>query len=232
MLENQQTDIILDKVEKVYPMGKREYHALCGVNLSIKPGEFVAIVGPSGSGKSTILNMITGIDRPTKGSVSVAGVPLDKMSENALAKWRGQNIGIVFQFFQLLPTLTAFENAILPLHLRGNGSFDRRKRAETNLALVGLADHLHHLPKELSGGEQQRVAIARALANDPPILVADEPTGNLDTATGQMVFDIFERLADEGKTVIYVTHDQNLARRAKRLITIRDGHIQSDTAWD
>jgi putative ABC transport system ATP-binding protein len=230
MPELNSSDIILERVEKVYPMGKRQYQALRGVDLQIKAGEFVAIVGPSGSGKSTILNMITGIDRPSSGTVKVGGVTLNKMSENALARWRGQYIGIVFQFFQLLPTLTALENAQLPLHLRGK-RVDRRHRAESNLSMVGLAEHFHHLPKELSGGEQQRVAIARALANDPPILVADEPTGNLDTTTGQIVFDIFERLSTEGKTVIYVTHDENLARRAKRLISIRDGLIQSDSGF-
>ncbi len=225
--------IRLEEVEKVYPMGKRQYQALRGIDLKIEPGEFVAIVGPSGSGKSTILNMITGIDRPTAGAVWVGDTRLDKQSENRLAKWRGQHIGIVFQFFQLLPTLTALENVTLPLHLRGGQARwqgqARRQQALANLELVGLRDHASHLPRELSGGEQQRVAIARALSNDPPIIVADEPTGNLDTATGELIFDIFRRLSDEGKTVIYVTHDNALAAQARRLIGVRDGLIVEDS---
>lgn len=227
-------EIRLTGVEKVYPMGKRQYQALRGVDLQIGPGEFVAIVGPSGSGKSTILNMLTGIDRPTAGTVSIGGSRLNDMSENRLAKWRGEYVGIVFQFFQLLPTLTALENVLLPLHLRGNKAKwqgdARRERALANLELVGLLDHAHHLPRELSGGEQQRVAIARALANDPPLLVADEPTGNLDTQSGELIFSIFRRLADEGKTIVYVTHDLALARQARRLIQVRDGLIISDEA--
>ncbi|HEX2912117.1 MAG TPA: ABC transporter ATP-binding protein [Chloroflexia bacterium] len=224
--------IRLEKIEKVYPMGRRQYHALRGVDLEIEPGEFVAIVGPSGSGKSTILNILTGIDRPTSGAVRIGDVTLAGMSENDLARWRGEYVGIVFQFFQLLPTLTALENVILPLHLSGSKARwqgeERRQRALANLELVGLSDHAGHLPHELSGGEQQRIAIARALANDPPLIVADEPTGNLDSETGEMVFDIFRRLADEGKTVVYVTHDPNLARQARRLIQVRDGQIVAD----
>lgn len=225
-------EIRLDNVEKVYPMGKRQYQALRGIDLQIAPGDFVAIVGPSGSGKSTILNMITGIDRPTTGTVAIGAIQLAKLNENQLARWRGEYIGIVFQFFQLLPTLTALENVLLPLHLRGvkakwQGE-GRRRQALANLELVGLLDHLHHLPSELSGGEQQRVAIARALANDPPVIVADEPTGNLDSKTGEMIFSIFRRLSDEGKTVIYVTHDQSLAQQARRLIQVRDGLIVED----
>ncbi len=227
-----QPEIKLTAVEKSYPMGKRTFQALKGVDLRIAPGEFVAIVGPSGSGKSTILNMIAGIDRASAGSVEVGGTCLDRLSENQLARWRGQHLGIVFQFFQLLPTLTALENVILPLHLQGlKSQFQgdaRRNRAIANLEMVGLLDHAHHLPRELSGGEQQRVAIARALANDPPLLVADEPTGNLDSATGEMIFSIFRRLSDEGKTVIFVTHDPSLARQARRLIQVRDGLIIDD----
>ena len=226
------TQIVLDEVTKVYPMGRRNFQALGGVSLTIEPGEFVAIVGPSGSGKSTILNIMTGIDRPTSGTINVGDKNLGKLSENALARWRGENVGIVFQFFQLLPTLTALENVMLPLHLRGSKAHyqgeDRRKKAMTNLRMVELADHARHLPRELSGGEQQRVAIARALANDPPIIVADEPTGNLDSVTGELIFKIFRQLADEGKTVIYVTHDTNLAHQARRLIQVRDGLILSD----
>ena len=225
-------EIVLEEVKKVYPMGRRHYQALSGVSLTIQPGEFVAIVGPSGSGKSTILNVMTGIDRPTSGTIRIGEKNLGKMSENELARWRGETVGIVFQFFQLLPTLTALENVMLPLHLRGAKANyqgeERRKKALANLQMVELSDHAHHLPRELSGGEQQRVAIARALANDPPIIVADEPTGNLDSVTGELIFKIFRQLADEGKTVIYVTHDNNLAHQAQRLIQVRDGLILSD----
>jgi putative ABC transport system ATP-binding protein len=223
--------IELNKVEKSYPMGKRQFHALRGVDLTIYPGEFIAIVGPSGSGKSTILNMITGIDRPTGGTVTVAGQVLNRMSENALARWRGKTIGIVFQFFQLLPTLTALENVTLPMHLSNFSRLttaQKQSRGSNNLALVGLSDHARHLPHELSGGEQQRIAIARALSNNPPILVADEPTGNLDTETGLKIFDIFRQLSAEGKTIIYVTHDPTLAQEARRLIQVRDGLIIKD----
>lgn len=229
----QQRGIRLEKVEKVYAMGKRDFHALRGIDLQIEPGEFVAIVGPSGSGKSTILNLLTGIDRPSAGTVKIGDVEITKLSENRLAKWRGENIGIVFQFFQLMPTLTALENVMLPLHLRGAkakwAGRESRQRALDNLELVGLLNHSHHLPAELSGGEQQRIAIARALANDPPLIVADEPTGNLDTQTGEVIFGIFRRLAAEGKTVIYVTHDNQLARQAQRLIQVRDGQIIADS---
>lgn len=224
-----QGTIRLDKVEKVYPMGKRQYQALRGVDLQIEPGEFVAIVGPSGSGKSTILNLLTGIDRPTTGKVTVGAVDISRLNENQLAKWRGANIGIVFQFFQLMPTLTALENVMLPLNLRGaKSSAESRRRALANLELVGLVDHAQHLPSELSGGEQQRIAIARALANDPPFIVADEPTGNLDSQTGDFIFSIFRQLAAEGKTVIYVTHDNHLAQQAQRLVQVRDGQIIAD----
>ncbi|MEI6044903.1 MAG: ABC transporter ATP-binding protein [Chloroflexota bacterium] len=214
-------------------MGRRNYQALRGVDLRIEPGEFVAIVGPSGSGKSTILNMITGIDRPSKGQIMIAEVNLNLLSENQLAHWRGAEVGIVFQFFQLLPTLTALENVILPLHLRGRRAKvhgkERLERALEHLRMVGMDSHAYHLPSELSGGEQQRVAIARALANDPPIIVADEPTGNLDSQTGEMVFEIFRRLSNEGKTIIYVTHDHDLAHLAHRLIQVRDGLIIADS---
>jgi len=220
--------IRLQDVTKVYPMGPRSYTALRGVNLSIAPNEFLALVGPSGSGKSTILNMITGIDKPTAGTVTVNGVRVDQMGENALARWRGQNIGIVFQFFQLLPTLTALENVILPMDLRGTHRGHRRERALEHLRLVGLEDHAGHLPSELSGGEQQRVAIARALANDPPILIADEPTGNLDTATGERIIEILAELHRRGKTVIMVTHESYIATLAERVLRVQDGLIVDD----
>jgi putative ABC transport system ATP-binding protein len=218
--------IALEAVEKVYRTGKLEYAALRGVDLRVEEGEMVAVVGPSGSGKTTIMNLITGIDRPTAGEVGVDGRRLNDLSEEELAVWRGANVGIVFQFFQLLPTLTALENAVLPLDFARRGS--RRERFETaarNLELVGLGDKLEHLPAELSGGEQQRVAIARALASDPKLIVGDEPTGNLDTQTAAEMFELLRRLNDEGKTVLYVTHDLGLAARAGRIVTIRDGLV-------
>jgi putative ABC transport system ATP-binding protein len=218
--------IQLQGVEKVYRTGKLEYRALRGVDLTIEGGEMVAIVGPSGSGKTTIMNMITGIDRATAGSVSVDGQLLDNMSEEQLAVWRGSNVGIVFQFFQLLPTLTALENAMLPLDFARKGSkHERFEIAKHNLDLVGLGDKLDHLPAELSGGEQQRVAIARALASDPKLIIGDEPTGNLDTQTAAEMFELLQRLNEEGKTVLYVTHDLGLAARAGRMVTIRDGVV-------
>jgi putative ABC transport system ATP-binding protein len=218
--------IRLEGVVKVYRTGKLEYPALRGVDLQIDSGEMVAVVGPSGSGKTTIMNMITGIDRPTEGSVTVDGQPVHRLSEEQLAIWRGRNVGIVFQFFQLLPTLTALENAMLPLDFARSGS--KRERLQTathNLELVALGDKLDHLPAELSGGEQQRVAIARALASDPKLIIGDEPTGNLDTQTAAEMFELLERLNDEGKTVLYVTHDLGLAARAGRMVTIRDGVV-------
>jgi putative ABC transport system ATP-binding protein len=186
----------------------------------------VAVVGSSGSGKTTILNLITGIDRPTAGTVTVDGRRLDEMGEEELAVWRGANVGIIFQFFQLLPTLSALENAVLPLDFARRGSKrERFERGRHNLELVGLGDKVDHLPSELSGGEQQRVAIARALAADPDLIVGDEPTGNLDSVTAEEMFEVLARLNGEGKTVLYVTHDRELARRASRVITIRDGLV-------
>ena len=218
--------IELAAVEKVYRMGKLGYHALRGIDLSIAAGELVAIVGPSGSGKTTILNLVTGIDRPSAGTVTVDGRQIDAMSEEQLAVWRGEHVGVVFQFFQLLPTLSALENAVLPLDFARHGSKrERFERAQHNLQLVGLADKAGHLPAELSGGEQQRVAIARALASDPKLVVGDEPTGNLDTGTAADMFELLERLNGEGKTVLYVTHDRELAQRAHRIVTIRDGAV-------
>jgi putative ABC transport system ATP-binding protein len=214
---------------KVYRTGRLSHTALRGIDLSIQPGEMVSIVGPSGSGKSTILNLITGIDKPTAGTVTVDGHRLDALSEEKLAAWRGRRVGIVFQFFQLLPTLTALENAILPMELaRLFRPRERSERARRNLELVGLGDRLDHLPSELSGGEQQRVAIARALACEPVLLVGDEPTGNLDSESAARVFDLLAGLNQRGVTVVYVTHDRDLARRAPRTIAIRDGMIASD----
>jgi putative ABC transport system ATP-binding protein len=218
--------IALERVEKSYRMGRLEYPALRGVDLSIQAGELVAIVGPSGSGKPTIVNLVTGLDGPTAGEVIVDGLRLGTMSEERLAVWRGEHVGLVFQFFQLLPTLSALENAVLPLDFaRRGGKRERYDRARHNLDLVGLGDKLDHLPAELSGGEQQRVAIARALACDPKLVVGDEPTGNLDSATAAEMFELLERLNDEGKTILYVTHDLELAARAHRIVSIRDGVV-------
>lgn len=222
----------LINVVKAYPMGHREYIALRGVDLTLYAGEFTAVVGPSGSGKSTILNMVTGIDKPTSGEVLMGGAPLHLMSENELARWRGENIGIVFQFFQLLPTLTALENVMLPMDFLKSYGSKRRERAMSLLDRVGLAARAGHLPSELSGGEQQRVAIARALANDPPILIADEPTGNLDTATGEHIMGLLLELSQQGKSVVFVTHDPALAAGAQRVIRVQDGEIVSDAYID
>jgi putative ABC transport system ATP-binding protein len=217
-------------VEKTYRTGRVGFRALNGVDLAIDEGEMVAIIGPSGSGKTTIINLIAGIDRPTAGTVTVNGSRLDQMSEEKLAVWRGQNIGIVFQFFQLMPTLTAAENATLPLDLGHVGAPRGRKAvAWRNLATVGLADHGDRLPLELSGGEQQRVAIARAMACQPPILLGDEPTGNLDTTLARQMFDLLKKLNGDGTTVVYVTHDQALAQLASRIVSVRDGLIVADT---
>jgi putative ABC transport system ATP-binding protein len=222
--------IELARVEKVYRSGKVGFPALSGVDLAIMAGEMVAVTGPSGSGKSTIINLIAGIDRPTAGTVTVSGQRLEGMTEEQLAAWRGRTIGIVFQFFQLMPTLTAAENAALPLDLARIGPpRERRTAAGRNLATVGLADRGSRLPLELSGGEQQRVAIARAMACQPPILLGDEPTGNLDTGMATDMFKLLTNLNDKGTTVVYVTHDQALARLADRIVTVRDGLITSDT---
>ncbi|MGH3186694.1 MAG: ABC transporter ATP-binding protein [Streptosporangiaceae bacterium] len=223
--------IELARVEKVYRSGRVGFPALSGVDLCIGAGELVAITGPSGSGKTTIINLIAGIDRPTAGTVTVAGSRLDQMTEDKLAAWRGRTIGLVFQFFQLLPTLTAAENAALPLDLARLGPARERKAAASRqLAAVGLADRGDRLPLELSGGEQQRVAIARAMACKPPVLLGDEPTGNLDTALARDMFNLFKTLNGSGTTVVYVTHDQGLAALASRVISVRDGLIVADTA--
>jgi putative ABC transport system ATP-binding protein len=198
------------------------------VTFTVPAESLFAINGPSGSGKSTILNMLTGIDRPTTGRVLFADVELRAKSENALSRWRGRHVGIVFQFFQLIPTLTAAENVTLALQLGGGGGVPRkrwRERAQDCLAAVDIGSYADRLPSELSGGQQQRVAIARALANDPPVLVADEPTGNLDSQSAHAVFDTLASLTEHGKTVIYVTHDRQLAARAGAGIELLDGRV-------
>jgi putative ABC transport system ATP-binding protein len=218
-------------VEKQYRTGKLEFAALRGIDLAVGPGEMVAVVGPSGSGKTTILNMITGIDRPTAGQVTVAGADLNSMSEERLARWRGETVGIVFQFFQLLPTLTALENAALPMDFQRRWKpAERWERARKHLTEVGLGDKADHLPLELSGGEQQRVAIARALACDPKLVVGDEPTGNLDSETGAAMLGLLASLNAAGSTVLFVTHDMSLASRARRIVTIKDGRVVADEA--
>jgi len=218
--------IELKDIQKYYKMGKVEFHALRGVNMTIGEGELVAIVGPSGCGKSTMLNMITGIDKPTSGDVVIDGDRIDTMKEDQLAAWRGENVGIIFQFFQLFPTLTTLENAMLPMDFAKKGTVPEREEiAKTNLELVGLGDKLNNLPYELSGGEQQRVAIARSLANDPKLIIGDEPTGNLDSKTEGRMFDLFKKLNDSGKTVVFVTHSKTLAEKAHRRIEMLDGQI-------
>ena len=223
-------DVLIEvqNATRVYTMGARTLYALRDVSAQIARGEFVAVVGPSGSGKSTLLNLVGGIDKPTDGQVWVAGTRIDTLNENALAIWRRNHIGIVFQFFQLLPTLTALENVTLPMELRGDASRTRRKRAEAMLERVGLGARMTQLPSELSGGEQQRVAIARALVNDPPILLADEPTGNLDSANAEGIISLLRELADAGKTILLITHEANLARAAQRTILMRDGEIVAE----
>jgi putative ABC transport system ATP-binding protein len=223
---------LLDVV-KTFDTAAGPFTALDNVSLWIDPGEFVAVTGRSGSGKSTLINMLTGIDRPTSGQARVCGESLGELSENQLAVWRGTNLGIIFQFFQLLPTLSVLDNVMLPMDFAGK--YSSRERPERALALldqIGLAEHAHKLPTGLSGGQQQRAAIARALANDPPLLVADEPTGNLDSETADSVFRLFEQLVDSGKTILMVTHDDELARRTGRHIVMLDGRIVSTTNGD
>jgi putative ABC transport system ATP-binding protein len=221
--------IDLRDVVKTYETGAGGVTVLKDVTLKVQPGEFISVVGPSGSGKSTLLNMITGIDRPTEGEVFVGGEAVHKLSENQLARWRGRNVGVIFQFFQLLPTLSIIENVMLPMDFCA--VYRRRERREHALHLleqVGIAEHVDKLPNALSGGEQQRAAIARALANDPPLLVGDEPTGNLDTTTANEVFDLFESLIDQGKTLMIVTHDRSLSSRTERVLHLLDGRLHKD----
>ena len=221
--------IDLHEVNKSYKTAVGDYPALKNVDLQINAGEFVSIIGKSGSGKSTLLNMITGIDRPTNGEVFVNGTAVHQMGENKMARWRGNNLGIVFQFFQLLPIISVIENIMLPMDFcRTYPMNERRGRAMQLLELVELADHAHKLPTALSGGQQQRVAIARALANDPPIIIADEPTGNLDSKTAESVFALFNDLVAQGKTIIIVTHDSGLAKRTHRTALIADGEIVNE----
>ena len=221
--------IDLNAVNKAYQTDAGLFMALKGLNLHVEGGEFVAIIGKSCSGKTTLINMITGLDRPSSGEIIVDGTAVEKLGENQLAAWRGRTIGVVFQFFQLLPTLTALENVMLPMDFCARPNFrERRVRAMELLALMEIEEQANKLPAKLSGGQQQRVAIARALATDPPILAADEPTGNLDSKTAAAVFALFERMTSLGKTILMVTHDPDLARRAGRQLHIADGAIVDD----
>ncbi len=216
----------LRDVVRAYPTPAGDFVALRGVDLEVEAGEFVAVIGKSGSGKSTLINAIAGIDRPTSGEVRVAGTAVHALDENAIAAWRGQHLGVIFQFFQLLPTLTLLENVMLPMEFAKRGSArERRDRAQALLQRVEMGDHAHKLPSGVSGGQQQRVAIARALANNPALIVADEPTGSLDSRTSETVFQLFEELVEGGTTILMVTHDDALASRADRVVLIVDGEI-------
>jgi putative ABC transport system ATP-binding protein len=218
--------IELRGVRKVYPTAAGGFTALDGIDLALCAGELTAVVGKSGSGKSTLANLIAGIDRPTAGEVTVGGTKVHALDESRLASWRGRNVGVVFQFFQLLPTLTVVENVMLPMDFCGTYPPDEaRERAAELLERVGVADQADKLPSTLSGGQQQRAAIARALANDPAVVVADEPTGNLDSRTADAVLDLLAELARAGKTVVVVTHERDVLRRFDRVVTLADGRV-------
>lgn len=227
----QQAQISISKVYKSYGSGDTKANVLSDINLEIAAGEKIAIVGKSGSGKTTLVNLLTGIDTPTEGEIVIQNQSIKRLNQNALAKWRGRHIGIVFQFFQLLPTLTILENITLPMDLCK--SFPRGQRVSRAMQLldrVGIADHANKLPHALSGGQQQRAAIARALANDPPLIIADEPTGNLDTHTSEQVMRLFQALSQEGKTFITVSHERDIHHYVDRVITLKDGAIEESIA--
>jgi putative ABC transport system ATP-binding protein len=222
--------IVMQDIVKLFKTPAGEFPALRGVSTCFYKGEFVSVVGKSGSGKSTLVNMITGIDRPTSGRVCIAGTCIQELNESQMSAWRGRNLGIVFQFFQLLPTMSVLENVLIPMDFSSViPAAEREERAMSLLKLVGLEHVADKLPGAISGGQQQSVAIARALANDPPILVADEPTGNLDTRTADSVFEIFAGLVAQGKTIVMVTHDSSLAARTNRSLIIADGELVSDS---
>ena len=223
--------IVMKEISKVFKTQAGDFAALKNVTAHFYRGEFVSVVGRSGSGKSTLINMLTGIDRPTSGTVDVGGVCITELSESQMSDWRGRNLGVVFQFFQLLPMLSLLENVILPMDFCNRYPFDERAdRAMALLKLVGLENMADKLPAMVAGGQQQSAAIARALANDPPILAADEPTGNLDSRTAEAVFEIFGQLVEQGKTIIMVTHDRSLAERTQRMLYISDGVLAGDSA--
>lgn len=221
--------IRIENMYKIYKVGDIEVRALDGINLHIKPKEFVSIIGPSGSGKSTLMNMIGCLDTPTEGKYFIDGVSVENMSENDLAKLRNQKIGFIFQVYNLLSKLTALENVELPLVYQGIKASERREMAIDALKRVGMEERMMHKPKELSGGQQQRVAIARALASRPPLILADEPTGALDTKSGIQVMEMLNEIHSEGNTVVLITHNSDIARQAQRVVRIADGKITSDT---
>ncbi len=220
--------IRLEKISRRYQMGAETVHALREVSVEIERGEYVAIMGPSGSGKSTLMNLVGCLDSPTAGRYELNGTDVSQMDDNQLAEVRNREIGFVFQTFNLLPRSNALHNVELPLIYGGMGAVERKATALAALAQVGLADRVHHKPNELSGGQRQRVAVARALVNKPAILLADEPTGNLDSKTGMEIMALFEELARQGNTIIVVTHEEDIARHARRILRIRDGLIASD----
>lgn len=215
-------------LKKTYREGSVSTEALRGIDLSVAGGEYLGIVGKSGAGKTTLLNMIAGLDNLTEGEIIVGGQRVDKMNEVKKAVWRGRNVGFIFQSFQLLPGLSLLDNVMLPMDFCGKLNRHSAEKAAELLRMVGLIDHIHKIPSEISGGQQQRVAIARALANDPALLLADEPTGRLDTATSEVVFEIFEQVVAKGTTMIIVSHDHSLAERTKRLIRLADGKISEE----
>jgi len=217
-------------VTKTYTRGGQIVPVLNDLSLVVQTGEFLALMGPSGSGKSTLLNLIAGIDRPDRGEILMDGRDIAKLSESELAKWRANNVGFIFQFYNLIPVLTAFENVALPLQLTSLSESEKKSRVTKALAMVGLSDRMDHTPNELSGGQQQRVAIARAIVNQPEIIFADEPTGNLDTRSSYEIIALFQQLNRQGKTVVLVTHEPDIAEYAKRIIKITDGGIVSDQA--
>lgn len=221
--------IEIRQVVKTYKGLSGEVTALNGISFHVSAGEFLVITGRSGSGKTTLINMITGLDRPTSGEVLVGGEPVNRLSSDQAARWRGRTLGVVFQSFELLPTLTVLQNVMLPMDFARRYSVrEGSQRALDLLERVGIADHAHKRPSALSGGQQQRVAIARALANDPAIVVADEPTGSLDSGTATAVIDVFETLAIQGRTILLVTHDQEIAGRGSRVVTLLDGEIAAE----
>ncbi|MDD5193802.1 MAG: ABC transporter ATP-binding protein [Candidatus Nanoarchaeia archaeon] len=217
--------IRLENLCKRYRMGESVVQAVCEVNLGINKGEFVAIVGPSGSGKSTMMNMVGALDLASQGDIFLDGIDIEHLAESRLAQIRGRRIGFIFQTFNLIPTLNAVENVALPMIFQGIPRWKRIERAKKLLNEVKLSHRMYHLPNELSGGERQRVAIARALANDPEVILADEPTGNLDSKTGEEIMNMFMELNKQGKTIIMITHDPNLAKKARRVIKLKDGKI-------
>jgi ABC-type lipoprotein export system ATPase subunit len=225
--------IDLCRIVKVYQTPAGDLFALKDINLQVYPGEFVAVVGKSGAGKSTLINLVTGIDRPTSGEIVIGGTPVHSLKEDQLARWRGKNLGVVFQFFQLLPNLNLIENISIAMDVCNTYPVrEHQKRALELLDQVGIAEHAYKIPAKISGGQQQRVAIARAMANNPPVIVADEPTGNLDERTANEIFDLFESLVEQGRTLLVVTHDREIAARATRQVEIADGEIHGSGVGD